>query len=294
MNGLLCTLNDAGLIVNQIKYNRFIRVATIDKKNKRNGWYYTDGDYAVFGNWATGFKSHWQDKKSANSLSYKTKAEKESHYREIRAKQEKLQQEMKVQAIKDITSSWHKLTHNPGISPYLARKKVLLQADFKLDINKKLAIPMFNVNGVLTGYQTIDANGNKLFKANSQLKGSFYPIKPDCLTLDKLDLLILCEGYATGSSIYQALNEELDAVNYGVICCFSTNNIDVVADEIMNKFGKKSLFLIADNDEVGLKSRLPKFNVGCVNGQDANDIHCEFGLESLGRIIKHHMKEYLG
>jgi len=175
--------------------------------------------------------------------------------------------------------------------PYLEQKQALIRADFKIDfrhscLQRMLVIPIYNIAGVLVAYQRIDADGSKKFKTGSQLSGAFYPIKPDTLHIADLDVIFLCEGYATGSSIYQSLNEELDAVNFGVLCCFSAANIDSVYDVLRNRFTKKSIIHIKDQDDAGNKSKVAGFTVGFAPGQDANDIACLFGLDTLANIIK--------
>jgi putative DNA primase/helicase len=74
---------------------------------------------------------------------------------------------------------------------------------------------------------------------NSKTKGCFYTIGTET------DLLLLCEGYATGASIHMATGEQ-------VVVCFSSGNLPDVAAVLREKHPSKEIIVCADNDETGL------------------------------------------
>ncbi|MFN8770160.1 MAG: hypothetical protein ACK5Z5_02965 [Neisseriaceae bacterium] len=294
MTGLIYALEEFGLIIKgSLKLNKWIATATRDKPNKKNGRYFYNGEVCFFKNWATGEQSYWSAKKFPQSRNNQQRAEYFAKLNTQRKESEAREKALKMQTINKAFNQIGLPGDIVFTHPYLESKQAFTQMDFKIDEYKRLIIPMYDCNNNLVGYQQIDVAGNKKFKAGSILKGAFYPIKPDSLSIKDLDVIFLCEGYATGSSIYQALNEELDAVNYGILCCMAATNIDSVYDAIISKFGRKAMVHIKDQDNAANKSKVRGFTVGFTPGQDANDIHCQFGLETLASIIKSNLHDLM-
>ena len=269
--------------------NKWVATPTRDKPNKKNGRYFYNGEACFFKNWATGEQSHWSDK--YNQIKSYSTEQRKAYFAELKAKRHEVEAEDRKFKLQEVNKAFSVLKVSAVTHPYLEHKQALIRPDFIIDVRhsclqKMLVIPIYNIAGVLVAYQRIDADGNKKFKTGSQLSGAFYPIKPYTLHIVDLDIIFLCEGYATGSSIYQALNDEYDAVNFGVLCCFSASNIDAVYDVLRSKFANKNIIHIKDQDDAGNKSKVAGFTVGFAPGQDANDIACQFGLDTLARIIK--------
>jgi hypothetical protein len=119
--------------------------------------------------------------------------------------------------------------------PYTTKKGVNL---YGLRTYKNtLVIPMCR-QGKIVDLQFIDARGNKRYKKHVLKKGSYCLINPDN---KPLDLLILCEGYATGASIYEAL--ELP-----VVVCFDAGNLAPVLESIKTTRPETLIYIFADND----------------------------------------------
>ncbi|SUA63006.1 Uncharacterized protein conserved in bacteria [Oligella urethralis] len=64
-------LLDAGLIVDEIKFNELVRCPTIDKPKSKNGWYkaFDNPLMVTYGNWATGQKERFIAQKGRTTLS---------------------------------------------------------------------------------------------------------------------------------------------------------------------------------------------------------------------------------
>ncbi len=59
------------------------------------------------------------------------------------------------------------------------------------------------------------------------------------------NLIVLCEGIATGLSIYKCINKNVD-INIPVVCCFTANNLKNVVDYFKNK--NKIVVVASDRD----------------------------------------------
>jgi hypothetical protein len=285
MINIVAKLNELGLKVDHLKDNgKWTRVATHDKPKKRNGSYKVLDKICCWKNWATD-ESDWFFLEDSKPLTPAEKAE----YIAKRAAADKLHKKHEIEDYSNrltiVDKAYSAINKKADKHVYLNRKQGLMQPDFKIDFQGRLVIPMYSVINQLLGYQYIDDNGNKLFKTGTISKGAFYALKPIDCELKDLDLIFLAEGYCTASSIYQALNEEYDSINYGVLACFSAGNVEKVEDVIYSKIGRKRIIAIKDQDKAGINVKTKGFTVGFNQGHDANDIHCDFGLERLTDIL---------
>jgi putative DNA primase/helicase len=82
--------------------------------------------------------------------------------------------------------------------PYLKAKHVQAHGDLR-EYRSALVLPLHDVNGDLHTLQFIGADGQKKFLTGGKVSGCFFTLA------DKAEgPLVLCEGYATGASIYEA------------------------------------------------------------------------------------------
>ncbi len=298
-------LIELGFIVKRIGSKMPNRCATVHHPHKRNGWFIIHDESVSYGDWSNNIERGWfwieefHKHTEWEQIQLMTDEEKRRYNEELLHKHRKIEEQRQAQKIieeKDrqlrileINGVYHICKTVTELHPYLRVKKVKNQIDFRLDQQNRLVIPMYNMDGILCGYQYIDADGTKKFKAGSIHKESFYPLKPISCDIGQLDTIFLCEGYATAASIYQALNETY-CYNYGVLACFSAGNIDAVADAILGKYGRKCVIAIQDQDDAGTKIKTKGFTVGISKGEDANDVANQFGLEMVSNIILEKMK----
>ncbi len=172
--------------------------------------------------------------------------------------------------------------------PYLQNKGVKAHG-LRIE-NSSLLIPMFNTDGEIASLQTVSATGAKFFTKGGRVKGCFMPIDtPE-------DTLILCEGYATGASIYEATGEP-------VAVCFNSGNILEVAKELSAKHPNAKIIIAGDDDHkleknigrvkaieaakhIGGTTVFPVFDISYNEGcTDFNDLHRLCGLEEVKRQI---------
>lgn len=120
--------------------------------------------------------------------------------------------------------------------PYLKQKHV---KPFGVKIyESSLLIPIFDIDGRLSSLQFIDENGQKRFLGRAKKKGCFFSIGD----LEKHETIIICEGYATGATIFDILHKP-------VVIAFDAGNLKAVAIEIRKKYKDKKIIFAADNDQ---------------------------------------------
>lgn len=161
----------------------------------------------------------------------------------------------------------------PDSHPYLEKKEALVMSDLRVD-KSSLVIPLYNNKGEIQSLQRIKHNGDKSFFTGLPTSGVRYIFYGES---DKPTFL--CEGYATGSSIFEATNST-------VICAMNAGNLPKVAKDY------KGAIIVADNDgENGAGEEYAKKCEGCDYilipevGKDANDYANEHGLDKLKELL---------
>ena len=201
-----------------------------------------------------------------------------------------------------------------GSSPYLTRKGVQPYG-VRFAPNGWLLVPMQDAAGKLWNVQRIapekPAHGgtDKLFLKGGRKSGLFHwldaMMTPGAVPGDDAptpDVILLCEGYATGASLHQATNRPLAVA-------FDSGNLMHVAKALRAQFPAALLVLCGDDDlktfaEKGFNPGRDKataaaravhgvavFPEGLPDGgSDFNDLHQysggDAGLESVRRIIE--------
>lgn len=174
-------------------------------------------------------------------------------------------------------------------TPYLTysheylKKKKALNYGLKVAGEGFLIIPLSDISGELWTLQFIDNHGKKRFLRNGKKSGNFFMFK------QSMKHIFICEGYATGSSIFLAMQES-------VVCCFDAGNLAYVASLLAQKYPDSELIFCADNDRFNeintgiekakkvarqLKAKVifPVFDENDTQSTDFNDLHCWYGLD---------------
>lgn len=120
--------------------------------------------------------------------------------------------------------------------PYLVRKGVTpAGARQKGDM---LLLPVYR-KGELINLQRIFPDGSKVFLRHAEVMGGYIPIgKPI-----SGETVYICEGWATGKSV-AAMHDDAS-----VICALNTENLLVVTDFLVERFGDVIDFVIARDDD---------------------------------------------
>jgi putative DNA primase/helicase len=214
-----------------------------DKSGTKNGWYVFHPEFPAFGSfgsWKQDMKEKWEDA-ATNFISTTEKAaytaKKEVAYQELEDKQKKVHLECKTKfeeiwKITEYATEAHSYLHKKNVKAYGI--KVL---------NGSLIIPVMDISLSVMGWQNITADGYKHFETGTHKKGNSFLIGDG-----KADVLVICEGYATGASIHEA-------TGYDVAVAFDAGNLKPVATALRSKYLKKTIVIAADNDQWGEKNK---------------------------------------
>lgn len=143
-----------------------------------------------------------------------------------------------------------------------------LKVGTKLGSGLLLVVPLANDKNQITSVQLISPSGDKYFLSGGRVKGSYHSIGNGAT-------MVLCEGVATGLSIYRAA--EAEGLSVHVLACMSALNMAFIAKSLKQR-GIRS-FAVADNDPsgVGIKaaSVSNRFVMPSRVGMDFNDLEQE-------------------
>lgn len=205
----------------------------------KNCWYILFSDEPAagkFGCWKRGISETWCSKSYQNltpeeKASYTVKMEIARKLRDEETA--KLQADCRTWC----ADRWKQSKDATGSHQYLQKKGV--HAYGLKVMRDSLLVPLYDTAGVMQGMQFIQPDGNKTFKTGTAKLGSYFPIgKP------KDNTLLICEGYATGASLYEA-------TGYAVAVAFDAGNLKAVAEALQAKYPALRQIVCADNDQWG-------------------------------------------
>lgn len=255
-------INGAGFDFDPILDGEFHRFSTGDRSDK-SGWQV--GTEIInpafkeplvilnFGDWST-----------AESFSYISKTRFDKNQKIIKDKEiEKInkiinnQKEIEQKKASQMAKDFIAIAEPLKIHSYLDKKKIKSYCLFK--DKEYVVIPVYQSfdRNDISSLQRINQNGFKQFMPGGMVKGGFFWIDGNT------DKIFICEGYATGASIYEATGNL-------VVVAFNAGNLYSVSEKIINKYKKSEIVICADNDQFSEK------NVGINN---ANKIALDFKIK---------------
>lgn len=100
-----------------------------------------------------------------------------------------------------------------------------------------LALPLVDTDDIIHSAQFIADDGTKRFQYGGRVSGLFYRVS----SVPGGPVLI-CEGYATGASLYEA-------TGWTVVCALNCGNLCAVAKAFRALYPERTIVLCADNDQ---------------------------------------------
>ncbi len=177
--------------------------------------------------------------------------EQRAQWQSQQVEREAVEKAAKRQARIDAASRAQSIWDNSSLAnddhPYLLRKQVAAIGINK-DSNDNLIIPMHYYNSetkqtTLVNIQTIAADSEKLFLKGGLVSGAYFTIGSDAMLQG--GIVLVCEGYATGASVFDAMSYSLP-----VIVAFNAHNLIPVAQSIRAQHPDHRILIIADDDRV--------------------------------------------
>lgn len=205
-----------------------------DKAGSRNGWAVLHSHpilCGAFGSWKTGESHTWHGERKAQTPA--ERAELQRQMQAMRAARDVERDKVQAEARARAAKLWDRARPATNAHPYLQRKGVGAYGFRQL--RELLLIPARDVAGELHTLQFIGADGAKRFLSGGRIAGCYCPIgRP-------LDSMLICEGVATGATLYAATGR-------AVAVAFSAQNLQPVACALRGKFPNLTLIICADND----------------------------------------------
>jgi putative DNA primase/helicase len=271
----------------EVPFCRFLRWGRNDRY-----WSIAVGDGFVFGDFCNGL-SESVFPKSIKKLSRKEIAQRQREMEKAIKESQCLREQEQTEAAERAKEIWNESVPVEGRNhPYLQRKKVFSYGLKVYGSHRSLVIPLLNPDEEISSLQFIGADGAKKFLRGARKRGCFYNIGN--LSASRF---FLCEGYATGATIREALGNET------VIVCFDAGSLDPVACSLHTKYPDTDFILCADNDPNGvglieaekvldsiktveINVVLPVFMDTSTNPTDFNDLANLEGLDAVRKQLK--------
>ena len=234
-------IENIGHAPEQIKLSDSLeRFSSNGKQGDLSGWYvfFLDRDFAAgaFGCWRKGHKYTWNSHNGSGRLPEKEWQRISAAIAEAQRKTKVEQAQKAGQAKQQAVAMWQGSEFADINHPYLRKKQV---GPYGIrQQGKQLLIPICDMDGILHSVQTIKPDGTKRFLSGTPKRGKF------CLIGNRLvnsGGVYLCEGYATGASLYEAYHQP-------VLVAFDSGNLLPVARAYREQFPHIPLTVCADND----------------------------------------------
>ena len=217
-----------------------------DKKNRQNGFY----KLITAGDWPVGWFGDWKDAGNVTQWAHRskdtlTKAERDTiklEHARLKAEELAARAMRAAEVAEDASKYWKEAGSDAGQHPYIARKQIQargVRIHIASDQTELLAVPMWafdaDGNAGLQSLQMISPDGVKRFLKAGRVDGCFFSIK------GQADIVVICEGYATAASIWEA-------TGFSVVAAFNSGNLTAVAKAFKEHRPGATLLIAGDDD----------------------------------------------
>ena len=210
----------------------------VDAVDDKKGWYFArfteEMSHACYGDWSEGQTYRWNSLKDTVITPAQSQKLKSAMLEAQKVRNEARALEQSETA-KECKKLWDELTGAPDDHPYLKTKGVKPYG-IKLHIpSNDLIVPVLS-SGNISSLQGIGVSGEKKFCTNGKVSGGYHLIG------DVGPLVLMCEGYATGASLYEA-------TGIPTVVAFNAGNLPKVAKELKKEYPDADFIICADNDK---------------------------------------------
>lgn len=218
------------------------RFSTNGKRGDDSGWYvlHADGIAAgAFGCWRSGLQSTWCTK-SDHAMSDADRQTIRSRLAAIKRQREAEELRMQSAAADRAAAMWDAAHPADETHPYIRRKGIAPHGT-KVNPDGSLLVPMRDTGGKLWNVERIapvkphDGTDKKGLYGGRR-KALYFGIGVI------KNVLIICEGFATGASIHECTGE-------AVAVAFNAGNLEAVALALRAKFPSITIIIAADDDQ---------------------------------------------
>ena len=216
-----------------------------DGPKTRNGWYVgfenESFTHVLFGTWKDSGVRHVFSSKCKGELTTEEKRKYRMQLVELRKKHLGDVSKKQSECCKTATYIFSKATTlNIGLNEYVICKRIIPYAA-KTNERGNLIVPIHNLSGELLSLQFINPDGSKKFLKHTPKKGNCTILRGPEMTLQDTTVVVICEGYATGCSIFQS-------TGYPTVIAYDAGNLKSVAQAIRNKYPEIQIVIAADDD----------------------------------------------
>lgn len=209
----------------------------------------------------------------------------------IKEQREREEAERRAAAIAKARSTWEASQPADPAHAYLARKAVEPHS-CRQTASGYLVLPIRDADGEVMSIQTIAPDGGKRFQAGAPVAGGRFYLGIN------MGRTILCEGFATGASIYDAISDQIAVT-------FSLDNMGKVARQLHAE--GRNIVLAADtgNAAKAMRALGAELNVPVIvprddipgdspdkSGSDFNDQARAFGVDDVARSFREGLREF--
>lgn len=288
MNDLVQFINlEYSTQITSIPLNKYFRFKPLGSKSK-SMWVLYKGEIAFIGDYRTEEPVLvWKSESHTRMLGNMNNYQRNQYLANLEKERTEIEAREKVEKQAFLCEYWESAEPCTKLKPnnYFVRKQVETRSDFKID-NQATLIPMYTFNGVVVGIQAITSDF-KWFIKGSQPSGAFYPIRGE-VRLRDVDVVYVVEGYATGYSLNEMLENYHDGATHMVLVGFSANNVANIIKSLKEYFPNKAIIGCADNDDPSKKAMrdIPHFWFEGAKGYDANDAWIDSQCKALERLCE--------
>ncbi|MCE3232799.1 MAG: inner rane protein [Rickettsiaceae bacterium] len=209
-----------------------------DTAGGENGWYVLHNQpkpAGAFGCWKRGISENWRGF-SIEKFSPEEHIQIERQLQAAKALRDAEQAKLQAATKQKAQRIWDAAIAANTLHAYLLKKKVAAYGIRQSRNN--LVIPLYDAKGEIHTLQFISPEGKKSFLPGGAKKHHFFMIG----NMDACQRIYLCEGYATGATIYEAIQEP-------VVIAFDASNLLFVAENLKQTYPHAQIIICADNDQ---------------------------------------------